>query len=235
MINARKWFCHNYLVYLLLILCQSSSADDDTLKVTNPDPTRFQNAIDIFIQWDKKNTYPENSVLFVGSSSIRFWDTRIFFPDYPVINRGFGGSHISDVNYFYQRTVSIYKPKIIVFYAGDNDIAYNKSEEQVINDFKHFVYLVKTDLPECKIIYLPIKPSLDRWEFWERMKIVNTEVQKYCGSENMLYYVDTATPMLDKDTLPDSSLFIRDGLHLNKKGYRLWTDILLPVLDQLYH
>ena len=83
--------------------------------------------IDQFIEWDKKNSFLKKGILFVGSSSIRFWHTSNYFPELPIINRGFGGSHISDINYFINETVLKYKPHIIVFYAGDNDIAANKT------------------------------------------------------------------------------------------------------------
>jgi lysophospholipase L1-like esterase len=226
-----------YIILFLLFFFCSIKSDytlDKNGSVKDPDPNRFEKQIDIFSSWDKKNSYPKNSVLFVGSSSIRLWETRIFFPDYPVINRGFGGAHISDVVYFYNQLVLKYKPQIIIFYAGDNDIAYDKSTEQVIDDYKRFIQLVKTDLPDTKIIYLPIKPSLARWQFWSNMRAVNISIQEYCEDEHNLYYVDSAIPTLGIDNQPDTSLFIADSLHLNLKGYQNWSDILSPFLKDLY-
>ena len=96
--------------------------------------TRFQQEIDNFSAWDAKNATPDSAILFIGSSSIRFWKTHDAFPNQPVINRGFGGSHISDVNVFADKIVLPYRPAIIVFYAGDNDVAYGKSAERVFDD-----------------------------------------------------------------------------------------------------
>jgi len=201
----------------------------------NPDPNRYREAVENFSRYDNKNSFPVGAVLFVGSSSIRLWETAKYFPGYPVINRGFGGSHISDVIYFIEPLVFNYKPRAIVFYAGDNDIAAGENADQVFNDYKEYVQLVREHLPKSKIIYLPIKPSLDRWSFWEKMKNANSLIKDYSEMDEFLYYVDTATPMLGNESLPDSSLFVDDGLHLNANGYELWSEILMPVLEKTFN
>jgi len=221
------------LVTIFIFLCNLLSQID-------PDPSRFyssNNGDEIFIEnffhWDQKNTYVKNGILFVGSSSIRKWPTSNYFNDLPIINRGFGGSHISDVNYYFNSIVRIYEPRIIVLYAGDNDIAGNKTSEQVSEDYIDFVNLVRRHLPTTKIIYLPIKPSPSRWSMWNDMKQANRLIKLYADSDHMQYYADTATPMLDSQGIPLGELFVTDSLHLSKKGYDLWSEILKPVLDSL--
>jgi lysophospholipase L1-like esterase len=201
----------------------------------NPDPERYRESIEMFKWLDTKNSLPSDPVLFVGSSSIRLWETVTYFPGYPVINRGFGGSHISDVNYFIESLVLKYNPKVIVFYAGDNDIAFGKNIDRVFDDYVEFVKAVKTHLPQTQIIYLPIKPSIARWSLWDIMEQTNLKIQQYSNTDKMLHFVDLATPMLDCDGKPDSTLFISDGLHLNAKGYGVWSKILLPVVGEVYH
>jgi len=208
---------------------------ENTNHTPNPDPSRFKEAVEIFNRFDLKNSFPKDAILFVGSSSIRLWESAVNFPGYPVINRGFGGSHISDVIYYIEPLVIKYNPWMIVLYAGDNDIAAAKKAEQVFGDYKKFVNLVKKELPNAKIIFLPIKPSLDRWKFWDEIKEANGMIRIFTEKDKSLYYVDTATPMLGSEALPDSSLFVEDGLHLNSKGYELWTEILIPVLEKIYN
>jgi lysophospholipase L1-like esterase len=202
--------------------------------VADPDPNRFHDQISAFRQWDLKNSYPLDAILFVGSSSIRLWPTFKDFPDYPVINRGFGGSHISDVIFFYDQLVLKYQPLVIVFYAGDNDIAAGKSVERVYEDYLEFLGKILTDLPYIKIIYIPIKPSTSRWRFWPQMKEVNTLVEQLHEKSENLYYVDTSTPILDLNGKPKSTLLVEDGLHLNEAGYALWRSLLEPLLDSAY-
>ena len=101
----------------------------------DPDPERFTEEIDAFARWDAKNAPPDDPIVFVGSSSIRFWNTAERFPLLPIVNRGFGGAHISDVNHFLEQTVLRYAPSIIVFYAGDNDIGENGV---VITDLQNY-------------------------------------------------------------------------------------------------
>ncbi len=160
------------------------------------------------------------------------WPTAESFSEEPVINRGFGGSHISDVNYFAKRIVLKYSPRLIVFYAGDNDIESGKSPQQVFDDFQAFAKLVRIRLPKTRIIYLPIKPSIARWPKWPQMQAVNSSVAQLSQSGERISYVDTATPMLDNDGKPRRELFLDDGLHLNAKGYALWTETLWPALHR---
>ena len=221
------------LVTIFIFLCNLFSQID-------PDPRRFYSGnnedevfIENFLSWDQKNTYVEKGILFLGSSSIRKWPTSNYFDYLPIINRGFGGSHISDVNYYFKSIASIYKPRTIVLYAGDNDIAGKKTPEQVLEDHIDFIILVREHLPQTKIIYLPIKPSPSRWSMWNDMRQANRLIKMYTDSDNMQYYADTATPMLDNQGKPLGDLFVDDSLHLSKKGYDLWSEILKPILDSL--
>ena len=221
------------LVTIFIFLCNLFSQID-------PDPRRFYSGnnedevfIENFLSWDQKNTYVEKGILFLGSSSIRKWPTSNYFDYLPIINRGFGGSHISDVNYYFKSIASIYKPRTIVLYAGDNDIAGKKTPEQVLEDYIDFIILVREHLPQTKIIYLPIKPSPSRWSMWNDMRQANRLIKMYTDSDNMQYYADTATPMLDSQGKPLGDLFVDDSLHLSKKGYDLWSEILKPILDSL--
>lgn len=198
-----------------------------------PDPERFADDIRAFEQWDRKNSAVADAALFVGSSSIRMWATHECFPDLPVINRGFGGSHISDVNHFAARIVLPYKPKVIVFYAGDNDIADGKTPEQVCADFRSFVQMARAAQPHVHVVWLPIKPSVARWSLWPRMQQANNLVREFCESDPRLTVVDVATPLLGQEGTPRKELFIEDGLHLNADGYKLWTNALTPVLTRL--
>jgi len=201
-------------------------------QISDPDPKRFSEEIEAFMLWDSKNSFNENAILFVGSSSIRLWSTAFYFPEFLVINRGFGGSHISDVNHYYEQIVKKYKPARIVFYAGDNDIADGKSPQQVLKDFKHFAGRVEQDFPNTRVYYLPIKPSISRWQFWPLMSETNTMIQQLIQKKANFTYVDTATPMLNAAGEPNPDLFVKDILHLNTRGYQLWSKILLPFLEK---
>ncbi|MEX0611773.1 MAG: SGNH/GDSL hydrolase family protein [Pirellulales bacterium] len=211
-------------------ICLCAALTTACVFATSPDPARFDAEIRAFESWDRQNAVPPDAILFVGSSSIRMWQSAETFPNLPVINRGFGGSHISDVNHFADRIVLKYAPRTIVFYAGDNDIAAGKSPQQVVSDFQKFAKLVHDRLPDTRIIYLPIKPSPSRWHLWPQMQAANALVQELIHSDEMLLYIDTATPMLGPDGQPRKALFLDDDLHMNAEGYRVWTEILAPHL-----
>ncbi|MGD8453810.1 MAG: SGNH/GDSL hydrolase family protein [Phycisphaerae bacterium] len=228
-----QWFGRFHLQVLALLLLSAAAVALTPQAKPNPDPERFANEIRAFEQWDRKNSAVADAVLFAGSSSIRMWPTHEAFPTLPVINRGFGGAHISDVIHFADRVVLPYKARVIVFYAGDNDIADGKSPEQVRDDFKSFVQLVRTAQPQVLIIYLPIKPSVARWSHWPQMQQANKLIRELCESGECLTYIDVATPLLGSDGQPRADLLLEDGLHLNAEGYKVWTHMLTPILRRL--
>lgn len=219
-------------VLLLSILSTIAAVATETPR-TDPDPNRFAAEIKAFAEWDSKNAVPAEPVLFVGSSSARMWRTRESFPKLPVVNRGFGGSHISDVIYYADRVVLPYKPRVIVFYAGDNDIAGGKPAHRVANDYRRFVTLVHASLPATRIIFITIKPSGSRWALWPEMNRANTLIRDFCTQDDRLFFADLATPLLDGDGAPRSGLFLSDHLHLNLQGYAVWTRTLDPILSRV--
>jgi lysophospholipase L1-like esterase len=192
-------------------------------------PTRWQADIDKFTSEDAQNPPPKGAVLFIGSSTVRLWDTKKYFPDIVSINRGFGGSHISDSIYYADRILIPYDPRVVVFYVGDNDITAGKSPEMVCADFKAFILKVKTALPQTRIVYISIKPSIARWKLWPKMKTANALIRDYCHKQSNVDFLDITALELGPDGTPRKDLF-RDGLHLNDKGYELWTPLVRPYL-----
>jgi lysophospholipase L1-like esterase len=217
---------------MLILLSSAALLNARTKQPDDTGPNRWEKTIGSFEEWDSKNSFASNGVLFVGSSSIRLWATRECFPEFTVINRGFGGSQISDVNYFAHRIVLPYKPKVIILYAGDNDIADGKSPQRVFDDFRKFVKLIHTSLPETRIIFISIKPSLSRWSLWPRMKEANLMVKKFTEKDRRLTFVDAETVLLGSNGKPDEIYYLNDNLHLNSKGYEVWTKLLRPMIEK---
>ncbi|TFG97363.1 MAG: hypothetical protein E4H13_11085 [Calditrichales bacterium] len=227
-------FKYVYKIAWLLVFLFTTSLFSQTTDKADPDPNRYQKEIDLFVQWDAKNSFPANAVLFVGSSSIRMWPTHQAFPQYPVINRGFGGAHISDIQFLYETVIHPYLPSLIVFYAGDNDIAYGKNVDQVFKDYVGLIEKIFMDNPDVRFIYLTIKPSISRWEHWQKMQALNQKISDYNDHDNRLFNLDISDLMLDYEGKPKSDIFLEDGLHLNPKGYLLWNSLLDPLLAKTY-
>ncbi|HJU25844.1 MAG TPA: SGNH/GDSL hydrolase family protein [Rhodanobacteraceae bacterium] len=180
---------------------------------------------------DAVHPLPQHAVLFVGSSSIRMWTTLARdFPGVPVINRGFGGSMIADSTYYADRIIVPYHPRLIVMYAGDNDIAEGCTPRQVFDEFKNFVAAVRHSLPRVAIAYISIKPSIARASMWPRMRQANREIARWTRTQERVTFVDIAPKMLDVNGRPKAPLFREDGLHMSPTGYAIWIDALKPVL-----
>ncbi|MGL4462657.1 MAG: GDSL-type esterase/lipase family protein, partial [Planctomycetia bacterium] len=152
------------------------------------------------------------------------------FPDLPTVNRGFGGSQTADAVRYARRIVTPLKPRLIVLYAGDNDLAKKKTPTQVFDDFRAFVAEVRKDLPTTPVVYLSIKPSPSRWNLDADRRETNALVQAHCETDPMLKYVDVATAMLDAEGRPRPELFGMDKLHMNDAGYAVWAEIVRPAL-----
>ena len=174
----------------------------------------------------EKAQYAKGGYLFVGSSSIRMWDLKKSFPGLAPINHGFGGSELSDSIEFAERIVIPFQPKVVFLYAGDNDIGNGKSAEVVVKDFVTFAAKLRAALPETQVVFLPIKPSLKRWDLWPEMKKANGEIEVFTKTMAHLHYLDTVTPMLGADGKPRAELFLSDGLHMTEKGYALWNEVV---------
>ena len=213
---------------LLLLPPQAWSQGTDKPKKHNPH--RWDKQIAAFEKADQETAPPKNGILFVGSSSIRYWKVEESFPGMPVINRGFGGSEISDAIFFADRIIIKHQPKIIVFYAGDNDLARGKTSQQVVADYRTFIKKITTSLPKTKIIFVAIKPSISRWKLIETIRKTNKQIEQITTTDSRQFFLDVDTPMIGADGKPKPELFIKDGLHLNVAGYKLWNSLLRPLL-----
>lgn len=196
------------------------------------EPQPFEDEIAQFEAADKITPPPKNSVVFVGSSSIRVWpNLKDDFPGVEVLQRGFGGSMLDEVDHYAPRIVLPYCPRLIVLYAGDNDLAEGKTPERILTDFKTFVGLVRGPMPKTRIVFVSIKPSTARVGLLDKMRETNSLVRQYIASDSSLTYVDVFTPMLGPTGLPRGELFQSDGLHMNAQGYAIWRDLLQPVVS----
>lgn len=193
---------------------------------------RWQSELAAFARADREKAPAEGGVLFVGSSTIRFW-TKLAqdFPQLPVvINRGFGGSTMADCSYFARELVVRYKPRHVFIYAGDNDLAEGHTPLQILESFARFANAVRAELPDARISYISIKPSPSREKLLPQMRETNDIIGAYLNRLPNSDNIDIYTPMLGADGRPRAELFRGDMLHLNDEGYRLWRSVIAGYL-----
>jgi lysophospholipase L1-like esterase len=195
-------------------------------------PDRWERFVAAYDEADKVSPPLKHQIVFVGSSTIRRWDVASYFPDLKIINRGIDGTELSDALKHIDRLVLRYEPRLVVMYAGDNDIGSGKLSEQVSVDFERFVRAVQTRLPETRILYIGIKPSPLRWLQVDRMRLANQVIRTICERDDRLAFLDFDNLMLGWDEKPRRDLYAEDGLHLSPQGYQLWTAVLRPYLVQ---
>lgn len=184
-----------------------------------------------FVEADRAAMPAPGGVVFVGSSSIRLWPALAQdFPFVHIVQRGFGGSQLADATRYADRIVIPYRPRLVVLYAGDNDINAGRTAQQVYDDYLAFVARVRRDLPGQRIAFISIKPSPARASQIDTARAANALIRDHAAKGKGLVFIDVFTPMLGPDGAPDPGLFGPDRLHLNAAGYALWRRLVEPVL-----
>lgn len=194
-----------------------------------------------FAQWENEITGLEKkaaadpvkkrSIVFTGSSSIRLWEgLPTYFPGKKIINHGFGGSQTDEVVHFADRLVTPYKPKQVVIYVGDNDLASGKSPEKVFADFRQLFTRIRESRPKATITFISIKPSPSRKQYYAAIQKTNAYIKDFLENQKKAAFVDIYTPMLGQNGKPKPELFRPDSLHMTQAGYDIWGQVLKPYL-----
>lgn len=177
--------------------------------------------------WDSQR----ETILFTGSSSVRFWKTlEESFPNHQILNTGFGGSQASDLLYHLDDLVLKYRPRKVFIYEGDNDIFARKRPKEIIQTTSDIILQIKKNNPDTKIVLISAKPSISRWQLRRRYRRLNRKYRKLSKKDPLLEYVDVWNPMLNGRKLK-MDIFIEDGLHMNSKGYILWYEAMKDLVN----
>jgi lysophospholipase L1-like esterase len=192
---------------------------------------RWTKALADFDAADRIAPPPLGDVLFLGSSTVVNWDLVRAFPGVRTVNRGVWSSSLYDAVQRIDRLVLPYAPRLIVLYAGDNDINSGATSEQVAVEFERFAFNVWAKLPQTRIVFIGLKPSPQRWSQIHRMRAANALIRQFCEHDDRLAFLDVDGVMLGWDEKPRRDLYVEDGLHLSAQGYQLWSTLLRPLLQ----
>jgi flagellar basal body-associated protein FliL len=220
-------------ILVILVVC-GVSAFFWYMDAAGSDDAFFESEIRNFEEQDQAAFPEKGAIVFVGSSSIRFWSslTEDMSP-LRVLRRGFGGAHMSHVLYNFDRIVTPYQPKAVVVFVGGNDIGFGKSAQRLISDYQLFIDKLEQVLPDSDLWILAMKPSKARWEAWAEMQKVDEALKIFAEANSKIYFVESGEVLLNAEGKPDD-VYIIDGLHLNSEGYRRWTALLKPLLMEKY-
>lgn len=193
----------------------------------------FWQDIQEFKKKDQQTPPQKDAILLIGSSSFTKWqDVSDYFPGKTIINRGFGGSRLIDLNYFSEDLLSPYQPKQIIVYCGENDFADDKNlkADVVVERFKTFYQKIRSKFPNIEVDYISIKYSPSREHLWPQMKEANKKIKKFMKKEKKAEFIDITKVMNDSKGNIRKDIFVEDMLHMTPEGYRLWTSIMNPYM-----
>jgi hypothetical protein len=192
--------------------------------------------IEAFKQLDATTNYAPGSILFMGSSSIRLWDslTEDMAP-LPIIQRGYGGAHFRDLIFYVDTLLNEHDLRMVVCFVA-NDISQSKSDEstnKILNNYDYVVKRIRKKHPTIPILQLSITPTESRWHLWSQINALNKGLKSYCQSHDNMYFLETTSHFLNAAGQPKSELFRKDRLHLNKEGYALWNRLIKPEVERI--
>jgi lysophospholipase L1-like esterase len=193
----------------------------------------FWEDVQAFKKQDSVSVPPKNAILFIGSSSFTMWkDVNQYFPGYRIINRAFGGSTLVDQLRYVREVVFPYKPKQVIIYCGENDLAASDTVDanDVANRFKSLFTMIRNKFPKTYIVYVSMKPSPSRHMLASKMIGGNELIKKYLSSRSRTAFIDIYKEMIDDEGKPKEELFLEDNLHMNKIGYAIWKKAIEPYL-----
>ena len=193
----------------------------------------FWQDIQEFKKKDQQIPPQKDAILLIGSSSFTKWqDVSDYFPGKTIINRGFGGSRLIDLNYFSEDLLSPYQPKQIIVYCGENDFADDKNlkADVVVERFKTFYQKIRSKFPNIEVDYISIKYSPSREHLWPQMKEANKKIKKFMKKEKKAEFIDITKVMNDSKGNIRKDIFVEDMLHMTPEGYRLWTSVMNPYM-----
>jgi lysophospholipase L1-like esterase len=207
------------------------SAVMTTYSLNAQDPNRFSEQVEKLAHAEYNFSPGKKLALFTGSSSIRMWsDIQDNFPDYNVINNGFGGSHFSDLIYFYNKLIIPHQPDILFIYEGDNDIASQKKPRYITREAKFLLTKIQRDLPNTQVVLISPKPSIARWDLRKDYEALNRKLKRLAKKTDKVEFADVWNAMLDEKGNVFQDVFLEDNLHMNKKGYNIWAKVLSGFL-----
>lgn len=194
---------------------------------------QYWNDIQAFKKQDSASFPGRGKILFVGSSSFTNWkDVQSYFPGYPLINRGFGGSTLMDVIRYERDVIFPYQPKQIVIYCGENDFAASDTvtAEMVFSRFKQLFNDIRKELPKVPVAYISMKPSPSRIHLMPKVLEANLSIKNFLKQKRKTDFIDVYYKMLTGDGKPMPEIFLGDSLHMNAKGYAIWQKLIEPIL-----
>lgn len=215
-----------FILFSLLVIL---SAEGTAQKEMPP----FWSDIQAFKKQDSINMPAKQQILFVGSSSFTNWkDVQSYFPSYPIINRGFGGSLLTDLIRYADEIIFPYQPRQIVIYCGENDLAAADSVTgaMVFRRFEQLFEMIRSKSPAVPVAFISLKPSPSRWNLKDKMIDANNMIESFLKEKKTSVFIDVYHQMLDTDSKPIRNIFLEDNLHINAKGYAIWRKLIEPHL-----
>lgn len=208
---------------------------ETTLPADAPEVTRWEEEVAALEAIDKEEADPDDAILFIGSSSVRLWESiAADMEPWPVIRRGYGGARYRDLCHYTRRLVAPHEPRAVVVFVANDITSPTKSPgvDQVMADVRATLAAIRACHPDVPVFFVAVTPTESRWPAWPKIARLNEALAELTATEPETLFIATADRFLDPATgRPIPALFRDDRLHLSAAGYAVWAELINAALE----
>lgn len=185
-----------------------------------------------------KGQSPQNQgIVFVGSSIFAFWSRlNEHMAPLPVLNRAIPGTVTQDMLNGIEQMVFRYRPRIVVYYCGSNDVSIGEDEESIVERTQRFTRRLHQKLPNTFFYYTAIQKAPEKRARWNVVDAVNRDMERFCRSTGHTGFIDLNPVLFGPRGQIRDELFLPDRLHFrpDSSAYSEFAGVVKPVLTKAW-
>ena len=181
----------------------------------------------------------KGQIVFIGDSITDLYILDEHYADLPLAtyNRGIGGDVTQGVLDRLNVSVLDIKPAYVVLMIGTNDINGGVSDDTILANYEKILDTIYAALPDVELYCMSIIPqntqlmeysNIDVHATTQKILSINPKIKELAEGKGATY-LDLFSRLADENNFLIRT-YSDDGLHLNKAGLDVWTELLTPYL-----
>ena len=233
------------LALLFLSIPSSASAQiscpDEHLALT-PAPLQEEWAVEWWMPRHEQKLTEDGresaEILLIGDSITHGWENtgkdvwESYFGEYKTYNIGYSGDRTENVLWRFEHgEIDGINPEVAVLMIGTNNTGHRQDPpECTAKGVEMIVDQIKQKLPKTRILLLAIFPrdAKTSGELRQLNTQINDRIKDFGEKENVTFLNISDDFLDDEGNLSEE--IMPDLLHPNEKGYKVWAEVMKPVI-----